>query len=320
VSRERDIRRRSDGPAQVPDEHDPIADLRLRLALNRRIIQRKAERDAEAGAPVSQPGDPAEQEADHVADGVADSLHGAAGAEAGAEASPAEVEEARQLAQGEEAEPAAEEAPTGAAVEQAAPPIAAKADPNAIHLSPDDGRTGGIPMGGGFSSKQRGQQAEQRAAEKQAPVPPDQKRPAEGMTNAAMKDVKARLLAGDRSFTREEIDAFNRGARIEKKRDRGVGDFWALERQRLRNGQPGTRNWTPEQRADILAGKVPKGPDGNPMEGHHMFGVKDFPQVAGTGANIHPATRKEHKDRWHGGDTKADTDGMPRRPDVAEEF
>lgn len=305
-------------------------------------VQRKAEEegaDAE-GAPgekVSQPGEPAEQEADSVADGVADNLHGGDEEGEGEEkADPEEIEAAKAQLGGDEEHGNTETQNGGAEVKQAAPAIGAKLDPTAVHAAlklngkPKPGATVTSPPGktgtgktadsAALPVKVRQQQDAQKKNEKNVPMPPDQKRPAAVLTTAQEKDVKARIAAGDRNITKAEIEALNRSPRVAKKRERGVDNFWSMERERLRAGMPPTRNWTPEQKETILRGETPKGPDGKPMEGHHMFGVKDYPQAAGTGKNIYPATDKEHNDRWHGGDTKADTDGKPRNPKHPEEF
>jgi hypothetical protein len=313
----------------------------------------------EHGDQVSKPGEPAEQEADQVADHVADNLHEGGEHEQGGEdeepANPDEIAAVKaKVVDGGEAEkeehggaePSEARAAEGPAadVKQAAPSIGAKLAEGVVHAAPKTaqapaaqqkakpkpGATVKAPPGrtgtgktadpSALPVKVRQQQDAQQKAEKNVAMPPDKKRPADTLGEAKEKELKERLAKGDRTITKAEVKALDRGRRLDNRRARGVGDFWARERAKLKKGEKPTRNWTPEQTADILAGKTPKGPDGKPMEGHHMFGVKDFPQAAATGQNIHPATDKEHTGRWHGGDTKAETDGKPRNPEHPEEF
>ncbi len=107
--------------------------------------------------------------------------------------------------------------------------------------------------------------------------------------------------------------------RFNNRRNRGVSRFWAQERRTLRNGQPGTRKWTDQQRADILAGRTPQH-NGAPIEGHHRHNALDHPQLADDPNNIYPATRDEHFGRWHGGNWQNDTYGTPNNPSYPEEF
>jgi hypothetical protein len=132
---------------------------------------------------------------------------------------------------------------------------------------------------------------------------------------------EAELLAKakNRTITSDEWARLQFHRRLKNRRNRGVDRFWAQERRRLRAGEPGTRNWTDEQRADILAGRTPKHA-GAPMEGHHKHNAADYPDIADQGDNIYPATRDEHLNRWHGGNFQNDTDGAPLDTSVGEEF
>lgn len=108
---------------------------------------------------------------------------------------------------------------------------------------------------------------------------------------------------------------------VKEARAQGVKEFWAMERARLANNQPGTRQWTPQQRADILAGRVPVDPaTGLPIQGHHTNSVIAHPEDAANGSTIYPATRSEHFNRWHGGNWANDTHGVPLNPSFPEEF
>jgi hypothetical protein len=257
----------------------------------------------------------------------------AAGSDAGEPQGEAGEQEAGE-AEGE-AEDGAEGAGAAAAPKEKAPQIGAKLEPGTISLSkPQPGKTVSSPPGktgfrnqglgpraSNLSGKTRDQQDQQKDAARNAPMPPDQKRPATALSDKQQRDLEGRIKAGDRNVTKGEIEALNRTKRVDSRRADGVTDFWARERQKLEKGEKPTRAWSEEQKKAILAGERPKGPtDGKTMEGHHKYGVKDFPQVAATGANIHPATKKEHRERWHGGDTRADTDGKPRNPKQPEEF
>jgi hypothetical protein len=132
---------------------------------------------------------------------------------------------------------------------------------------------------------------------------------------------EAELLAKvkDRTITSDEWERLQFHRRFKNRRNRGVDRFWAQERRRLRAGEPGTRNWTDEQRADILAGRTPKHA-GDALEGHHKHNAADYPDIADQGDNIYPATKDEHLNRWHGGNFQNDTDGQPLNPFHDEEF
>jgi RHS repeat-associated protein len=74
------------------------------------------------------------------------------------------------------------------------------------------------------------------------------------------------------------IDPFGLSAKIaslppymEKARRRGVARMWAVERDLLRAGDVGSRNWTDAEQAIIRAGQSPPG-----WEGHHKKSVKHY--------------------------------------------
>ncbi|MET1257438.1 hypothetical protein [Aliikangiella maris] len=133
----------------------------------------------------------------------------------------------------------------------------------------------------------------------------------------AKKTLKAKVA--DRSITKEEWHHLQWDRRLSNRRSRGVARYWSLERKRLQQGQPGTRNWSVEQREAILARKTPKY-NGEAMEGHHMYNVVDYPQLADFGHNIYPATPAEHLYRLHGGNFQNETRGFPLNPLFSEEF
>ncbi|MCB9658225.1 MAG: hypothetical protein H6726_11315 [Sandaracinaceae bacterium] len=123
----------------------------------------------------------------------------------------------------------------------------------------------------------------------------------------------------NRTASREDLAHLDWDRRFNNRRRAGVRRFWAAERQRLRDGLPGTREWTSEQREAILAGRTPQH-NGAPIEGHHMYNALDHPHIANDPTNIHPATDAEHLGRWHGGNYQNDTFGAPLNPDFPEDF
>lgn len=125
----------------------------------------------------------------------------------------------------------------------------------------------------------------------------------------AQAQVKEKVL--NRTATRDEWRRLAWTRRMKARRDAGVDRFWALERQRLSSGLPGTRNWSTQQRGAILAGYTPKF-GGESMEGHHLYNVADYPHLANDPYTIFPATRSEHFNRFHSGDWAGTTYGHPR--------
>lgn len=75
----------------------------------------------------------------------------------------------------------------------------------------------------------------------------------------------------------------------------GIRKAWNRERDLLSKNLPGSRNWTKEQKAAILRGETPKGPNGLPIEGHHVKTVDDFPELADDPKNIVFKTFEEHR-------------------------
>ncbi|WP_240996604.1 hypothetical protein [Pseudomonas viridiflava] len=79
--------------------------------------------------------------------------------------------------------------------------------------------------------------------------------------------------------------------RFSLRRRQGVRRFWIDEKNRLKRGEPGTRDWSDAQKEEILNQKTPKF-DGKPIEGHHMYNALDYPQLANSKLNIYPTTKK----------------------------
>lgn len=74
---------------------------------------------------------------------------------------------------------------------------------------------------------------------------------------------------------------------------RAVRQAWENERELVSEGK-GTRDWTPEQQADIMAGDVPRDEYGRAFEGHHMRSAEKYPQDQGNPDNIQFLDRDEH--------------------------
>lgn len=123
---------------------------------------------------------------------------------------------------------------------------------------------------------------------------------------------KARLEAKvqDRTITKEEYKTLEWNKKMSTKRQNGVNKFWEQERIRLQNGENGTRNWSPQQKADILNGKRPTY-NGKTIQGHHSYSVSKYPHLADKGEVIYPATANEHLNGWHGGNYKNSLPGEP---------
>jgi GHH signature containing HNH/Endo VII superfamily nuclease toxin len=146
---------------------------------------------------------------------------------------------------------------------------------------------------------------------------PTYETPHKPLTPKQRKLLKAKVE--DRTISQDEYNRLQWDRRFANRRATGVRRFWASERNRLLEGKPGTRNWTDEQKADILANRVPK-QDGRPIEGHHKYNALDHPHIANNGENIYPASWPEHFERWHGGNFRNDTFGNPLNPLYPEEF
>ncbi|WP_122521216.1 PAAR domain-containing protein [Pseudomonas viridiflava] len=154
------------------------------------------------------------------------------------------------------------------------------------------------------------------APDAENPVP-THKVPYSPVTKSQRGVLKEKL--NSRTLTKHEYKRLEWDRRFTNKRTKGVSRFWAEERDRLRLEEPGTRNWTSDQKADILANKTPKY-NGEPIQGHHKYNALDHPQLASDPKNIYPATRSEHFERWHGGNWRNDSFGKPLNFFYPEEF
>ncbi len=75
---------------------------------------------------------------------------------------------------------------------------------------------------------------------------------------------------------------------------RAVREAWEYERELVADGK-GTRDWTPEQQEDIMAGDTPKDEYGRAYEGHHMRSAEKYPQDQEDPYNVQFLTREEHQ-------------------------
>lgn len=96
--------------------------------------------------------------------------------------------------------------------------------------------------------------------------------------------------------------------KIEKNRKYATKESLDRERELVRQGK-GTRDWTPEQQADILQGYRPKDANGVSYEGHHMMSVSEYPQYAGDVNNIQWLSYDEHLYGAHRSNTHFPTNG-----------
>jgi RHS repeat-associated protein len=122
----------------------------------------------------------------------------------------------------------------------------------------------------------------------------------------------------NRTMTKDEYNHLQWDRRFKNRRDRGVNRFWRDEKKRVKQGG-GTRDWSREQKEDILNNRKPTY-NGETMEGHHKYNAADYPQIADDPNNIYPATKPEHLQRWHGGNFQNDTSGVPNNILFEEEF
>jgi hypothetical protein len=146
---------------------------------------------------------------------------------------------------------------------------------------------------------------------------PQKGTPFQPLTPKQKANLKKKLK--DRTITKQEYQQLQWDRRFSNRRKKGVDRFWSNERRKLKNGEPGSRNWTPEQKADILNGKTPKFKN-KPMEGHHRYNALDHPQIADDPLNIYGATNDEHFSRWHGDNYRNDTFGFPLKEGFDEQF
>ncbi len=137
-----------------------------------------------------------------------------------------------------------------------------------------------------------------------------------------MSSKKLKVLRqkeADRTLTKAEYKHKEWQRRLDTRRRFGIDSFWESEAERIINNYPTTRNWTAEQRADILRGNRPKY-KGVSMQSHHTYSVAKYPHLANNGQLIYPVTHKEHTNRWHGGNYKNSLPGRPINYQIKEDF
>ena len=81
--------------------------------------------------------------------------------------------------------------------------------------------------------------------------------------------------------------------------NKAVTQAWFREAALVQQGQ-GTRNWTPQQQADILSKGKAYDTNGKAFEGHHMKSAEAYPAFQGEAGNIQFLSRSEHL-AAHGG-------------------
>ena len=114
----------------------------------------------------------------------------------------------------------------------------------------------------------------------------------------------------DRTITKDEYKKLEWNKKISARRQDAVNEFWDQEQIRLQKGENGMRNWSPQQKADILNGKRPTY-NGKTIQGHHTYSVSKYPHLSGNSEVIYPATFNEHLKGWHGGNFRNSLPGEP---------
>ncbi len=123
----------------------------------------------------------------------------------------------------------------------------------------------------------------------------------------------------NRTITKAEYKRLNWQKRLDSRRTAGIEAFWDSERDRISSNLRTTRNWSAEQRADILNHKRPKY-NGQTLQSHHMYSVSKYPHLANQGSLIYPVTRYEHSNRWHYKGYKNSLPGRPNNYNAKEQF
>ncbi len=86
---------------------------------------------------------------------------------------------------------------------------------------------------------------------------------------------------------------------------KAIREAWKNERELVLEGR-GTRDWTPEQQADIVDGVTPRDENWRAYEGHHMRSAEAYPEDQGNPDNVQFLTREEHQ-AAHGNDFRNET-------------
>ncbi len=137
------------------------------------------------------------------------------------------------------------------------------------------------------------------------------------LNSKRMKSLREKLR--NRTITKPEYKHLTWQIRLNARRKAGIDSFWEREMLLLKCNLPATRNWSADQRLDILNGKRPKY-KGLPLQSHHTYSVAKYPHLANIGSLIYPVTRYEHFYRWHGENYKNSFPGAPINYQIPEEF
>ena len=122
-----------------------------------------------------------------------------------------------------------------------------------------------------------------------------------------------------RTITKSEKKRLDWQKRLDARRRTGINLFWDKERYLISHNLPTTRNWSAEQRTDILNHKTPKF-NSKPMQSHHTYSVAKYPHLSNLGDLIYPVTTYEHTNRWHYKGTKNILPGRPNNYNAKEQF
>ncbi|KIL22710.1 hypothetical protein B4134_0366 [Bacillus safensis] len=141
--------------------------------------------------------------------------------------------------------------------------------------------------------------------------------PYKSLSRNQQKKIKEKIE--NRTVTKEEYKRYQWDKRFSKRRAAGVTEFWKQEKKRILDGESTTRNWTNEQKQEILKSKKPQY-NGKSIIGHHTYNAMNYPHISNRGELIYPVTGREHLKGWHGGSYSKNAPGRPVNPDYLEEF
>ncbi|APT48511.1 transposase [Bacillus safensis] len=141
--------------------------------------------------------------------------------------------------------------------------------------------------------------------------------PYKSLSRNQQKKIKEKIE--NRTVTKEEYKRYQWDKRFSKRRAAGVTEFWKQEKKRILDGESTTRNWTHEQKQEILKSKKPQY-NGKSIIGHHTYNAMNYPHISNRGEIIYPVTGREHLKGWHGGSYSKNAPGRPVNPDYLEEF
>ncbi len=133
------------------------------------------------------------------------------------------------------------------------------------------------------------------------------------LSRKRLLDLRSKM--DERTMTKVEYKTYMSNQRLSKRRDKGVLNFWNEEKHRILTCQPTSREWTYQQKHDIIHDKKPK-QNGKTIQAHHTYSVSKYPHLADKGAIIFPATFYEHLYGWHGGNFKQSLPGKPIKQSV----